>query len=586
MTIDLGAFGITGQKNVVTGLASNLDTQALVESLVAARQVPVTALEDKVTSNTSKLSAYAEMRSLLDQFKSAADALRNPPGFNTAGTNAFQSRQAFLTTNTTVAGSNYLGVSAGAGSLVGKHDITITNLAEAKTELSGTFTSETADVTEAASGTTAGMFSAGTFQINGTNVTIDDDFSLVDIRGAINGVSGTTGVSASIIKIADNDFRLQLQSNKTGLTNAYTITDTTGVLTEASFTQTQAAEDASITFNGQTITRSENTISDIVVGDSLTLSLFEETPVGTTVTAEIDEDTTAVKNAITTFVGAYNDFMIFAARQQERDENGNFKETAVLAQETPMRTAIDSIAAELSRVVSGVVGSTKTQLSDAGITFQDFPGDDETPAVSNTLTLDASVLDTALAADFEGVRKIFEFDFISDSSRFVAFSRNNQLNTTAFSIDLDASRAVGDQVRITYNDGTGNVTINADYTSTSVGNGTITGKAGTVLEGLTILYAGGDDTDTASVTVSQGIGDRVYNLLDDYLEDGGLLKVTETALQDENTDNNEEITDLNAKIETYRNRLLAEFAEVERAIAVANSTLQFLEAQSAARENS
>lgn len=583
MLIDFSNIKTYNGKTISSGTSSGLDTAAIMESLVNIKKLPITKLEDNIKLNQSKLSAFSEMRSLLTAFKTASDALRNPPGFNNASSNAFKTRQVFLSSNTAIPANTYIGVTAKSGAKVDNYTLTINHIAQAKTERSQSFTSKTASATEAAAGITSGMFSAGTFQINGKDITIAEGDSLIEIESAINAVSSQSKVSASIIQVADNDFRLSLKSTETGVANAYTITDNDGVLSEVTFSTTQIAEDAEITFNGITITRSSNTISDVV--DNITFSLFQETPVGTTLKAEIDENTSSVKESIATFVGAYNDLVTFASKQQEKDpETGLFVESAYLAKDSSLKSNINDVFNELSRAVSGLVSGAKSTLADIGITFQDYAGDDETPATKNILSLDETTLDAALSSDFEGVRKIFEFDFNPSSNKIAAYTRTNSLSVTSFSVDIDNTRTSGDQVRITYNDGSGNVTINADYSETPGAGGTIVGQEGTVLEGLTLLYSG-TGIDTVDVNLSQGIGDRLFNILENYLSEDGLLTSSENTLLEANTKKNEEITNLNSKLEEYRERLLAQYAAVEEAITRANSILQLLDAQAAALES-
>lgn len=579
--INLGSFGNIGGRSVGSGLASGLDTESLINSLVDARKISVTKLEDKVELNTNKLSAYSEMRGFLTSFKTALDGLRNAAGFDNDETNSFKARSVFLSSNTSVEGSTYMGVTAAAGAAIDSYEIEITNLAVAKSQLSQGFASKTASATEAAGGATAGMFSAGTIQLNGTLMTIEEGDSLIEIEANINSLSGTTGVSASIIQVADNDFRLNIKSVETGIANAFTIVDGASVMDEVTFVTT-AADDARLTFNNIPIQRASNTIDDIV--DDVTFSLFQPTPTlptPTVLTTEISTDNDSVKDAIITFIGAYNDFMTFAARQQERDTDGTYLDTAYLSKEPPLQAAMNDAMAYLSSSVSGVSG--KSMLSEIGITFYDYAGDDETPFTANLMTLDQTELDTALSEDYDGVRKVFEFDFNASSSKLGAYTRSNALDVTAFSVDIDDTRAVGDQVRITYTDANGVVqNINTDYTAVSGGGGTLVGQDGTVLEGFTMLYSG-DGTDVITVSLSQGIADKLYNSISGFLEDDGLIDTSEDALTTDNTRADDEITKKNTLIDQYRDRLLQQYSLLEETVTRMNSILQMLQAQADAQ---
>jgi flagellar hook-associated protein 2 len=583
-TINLGGFTNIGGKNVSSGIASGLDTKALVTSLVAAKQIPVTKLEDTVKLNTNKLTAYSTMTTLLTSFKDAANTLRNPPGFDTDATNAFKARQVYVSTNTGVAGNTYVGVVADAGAAADTYKLSITNLAVAKSQQStDIFTTKTGSVTEAALGTTQGQFSAGTFQLNGKDITLTAGQSLIEIQSSINALSSQTNVSASIVQVSSSNFQLTLKSTIPGIANAYTITDPDNVVSNVAFSTT-SADDARLTFNNTPIQRSTNTIDDIVSG--VTFSLYAATPTvpATTITTEVSNDTESVKSSLKTFIGAYNDFMSFAAKQQEKDTDGiTYKSTSYLAKENTLQTTISSITSELSRIVSGLAG--KTQLSDIGVTFDDTPATDTTPLIKNVMKLNETTLDKALTTDFNGVRKIFEFDFNASSSKLSPYTRSNALATTQFTADIDTSRATGDQVRITYKD-SDNVTqtTTVDYTAFDGGGGNISGKAGTALEGFTMLYSG-TGVDTITVNQSQGIGDKLFNVLDGILASDGILKTSASALTDMSSRKNDEITKLNSQIESYRSNLLDLYSRLEDAITKSNSILQMLSAQVDAQNN-
>lgn len=117
-------------------------------------------------------------------------------------------------------------------------------------------------------------------------------------------------------------------------------------------------------------------------------------------------------------------------------------------------------------------------------------------------------------------------------------------------------------------------------------SGTIKGSAGGEFEGLTLVYAGAGATDSVSVTLTQGIADRVNNLILSYLqEESGFLDLEITTLTDDNDDLNTEIDELTEKINAYRDKLYNQYAGLESALASINSILQLLDAQAEARNN-
>lgn len=424
----------------------------------------------------------------------------------------------------------------------------------------------------------------------GVNINLVEGDDLEDIAGKINSQSSTSNVTASVIKVADNDYRLSIQSSLTGIENAYKIND----VIDDTFTSTvvfnpiQVEQDASIEFNGQTITRSTNSITDIVKG--VNFNLFQETPLATTLKVDIDKNVAAVKDTIKELVTLYNDFKSFAAEQQLVNEDGTVDEKAFLKDSKVLNNSLTSLGSEISRIVNGILSGNPRALADAGITLVDIPGDDAadppTPTVKNALFLDETKLVSLLSSNFEGVRKVFEFDFnSSQNDKIQVYSRTNALTISAIeSLDIDVGRATGDQVRVTYKDSDGILrVINADYTANSQG-GLISGQSGTVIEGLKLTYVG-DGTDIITdVKFTQGIADRLYNVVDPTVISGGTIDSEVEDLNEENTRLTSDIARIDDQVAFYRDNLIRKFGALERLISKANNALAFLEADSAARK--
>ncbi len=237
----------------------------------------------------------------------------------------------------------------------------------------------------------------------------------------------------------------------------------------------------------------------------------------------------------------------------------------------------------MSRVVDGLGTGNPSRLADLGVTFSDYPGDEETPFTRNILTLDEDKLDSALAADFDAVAKVFQFNMTADDPNLQVFSRTNALGVSSFSLNIDQTNQV---FEATYDPGTGPVTIQLDKTDLGSGSIILKGQSGTVLEGLTLIYSDTIDT-TVNVNISQGIGDRVYNALGAMLEDDvGAVdsELSSIAADDERWQ--QEIGRIDDIVETFRQRLLEQFSALETAISRANTLLQSLDAQQQAQNNS
>lgn len=456
---------------------------------------------------------------------------------------------------------------------VGSSDLTVDNSTDADTLATNIQTFLT-DNTVAVAQETVEPFRPGTFQLGGVDITIEEGDSLTTIRSKINSVSTTSGVSAEIIEVSSGNFSLQLKATTTGTDNA--ISEFAGGLLTfgndaESFTETQAAEDATFTFDGLAITRQTNTFDDLI--DDVSITLLQDSGVEES-TLEIEADSTVAQNGIVDFLNAYNDLKTFVAVQTERDENGDFVETAVLGDESLLRETLTSVDNQLTALVSGLQSGAKQTLFNIGISFTDFEGDDETPPVANIFEVDFDLLENSFAADFDEVRRLFEFDFSSNSTDLSVFGTSNDVTLTNFKLDIDVDRPEGDQVRVLDAD-TDEFLFNADVTKT----GLIVGADGTSIEGLQLVYTG-DGTDVITVSLSQGTADKIFNILDSVLEDDtGAVDITIESYLDDINELEEDETDITNEIDLERNRLLERFSGLEAAIAQFNSVLTFLEAQ-------
>src|SRR3954449_7231017 len=96
----------------LTGTASNIDTQGLVDALVQAKQQPAVQLKAKITKNEAKVAAYGDLKDLLQKLQSAVASLRNPPGLLGVQDNIFEKKDVFYSSSTTTSPASLLSVSA------------------------------------------------------------------------------------------------------------------------------------------------------------------------------------------------------------------------------------------------------------------------------------------------------------------------------------------------------------------------------------------------------------------------------------------------------------------------------------------
>jgi flagellar hook-associated protein 2 len=192
------------------GAGSGVLTQTVIDQLKAAdTKSIITPIDNKITLQQQKSSAISLLDSLLTTFKSSASALDDDA--------LYQKR--------TVSG-NTSGVSVTAKSGVDVQSFSISNVTLAQKNVleSGTFLSDTAKIASG-SGTMKMTVGGLSYSIDYTSAT-----SLTDLKNSINTVAGSS-VRASILQVGTNDYRLVMNSQKTGADQNIVISDSsTGTL--------------------------------------------------------------------------------------------------------------------------------------------------------------------------------------------------------------------------------------------------------------------------------------------------------------------------------------------------------------------
>lgn len=379
------------------GTGSGLDLEGILTKLMTVEQLPLTQLANKEAGLQSKLSAFGTLQGSLSGLQTAAQALKNTSTFTAA--------------KTSVSDSSVLSAVANAGAAVGTYSISVGQLAQAQ-----------AVRTNSSYAATTETFNTGTISISvGGAPAIDvaisaSNNSLSGIRAAINAANA--GVTASIVNDGTTN-RLLLVSNTTGLTagtvsvNVYGEAAGTGThsltdLNSANLVQTQAPQDADFSVNGLHVTRSSNTVSDVI--ENATLNLTKAGTLATPVTAQltISKDSTATQTALTNFVSAYN-----AAIKQIQTltaYDAANKKGSVLTGDSTLRTISSQLTALIFNPVTGLSGGIST-LSDVGISFKK----------DGTLTLNTTKAQAALSDSTKDVAGLFTSTTSGNLGAGVAF---------------------------------------------------------------------------------------------------------------------------------------------------------------------
>lgn len=185
------------------GLISGLETESIITAIMNVEKAPISKLQQKQAVFQSKISSYGMVKSSLSSIQSAITALKNAdtfaPGYTSTSSN-----------------KDILGVSVSNADTVsaGTYRIKVNQLATSAQMTSNTYTESSSTVGQ---GTIHFQVGDGEKQ----SVVIDsDNQTLADIATAINDAN--IDVSASVLRVADNDYRLSLTAKDTGKDINYT----------------------------------------------------------------------------------------------------------------------------------------------------------------------------------------------------------------------------------------------------------------------------------------------------------------------------------------------------------------------------
>ncbi|MDP1603544.1 MAG: flagellar filament capping protein FliD [Legionella sp.] len=269
-------------------ISTGIDVNTIVSSLMETERLQLTKLSQSRNLYESQLNQYGKLNSLIKQF---SDSLSNLT--STLNTNSYKVNSSDNSVVSTVLSTQM--------AAPGQHSLEITQLAKSHQLSSMDFSSRSDAL--GVSGTLD--LSSGT---DNFSLSIDSGDSLEKIRDNINISQNNQGISASILATTSGsgtpEFRLILSARETGVAHEIFLSGDASAQLDLTHV-ISVPKDAIFKFDGFDVTRSSNTISDLL--DGITLTLNKESSTATIQILPDDENRTAnAKTAITTLVNNYN----------------------------------------------------------------------------------------------------------------------------------------------------------------------------------------------------------------------------------------------------------------------------------------
>jgi flagellar hook-associated protein 2 len=376
------AVGATASAPItVTGLASGLNTSAIIAALMNVEREPVVHLTEEQAKLQAAQSQLQGIQSSLQQLSFSASEFNLPSLFETSQT---------VTSNepTRVSAS----VTSGAG--VGGYEVEVTKLANSA-QRTFTFTGPTKE---------------GTITIDGQEFTVTAGESAKQLAGAINSDSHAT-VYAAVLEGGT----VVLSSRATGNTGSefIKVTDPTGTLTEVAGTAKEGAN-AEFKVDGVAGSSSSNTVTNAIAGVTLTLGGL--TPAGP-VTIDVQApgpSTSAVEAQVKSFISLYNSTVgaiqtQLATKPPARPTNVSEFATGTLFGDLELTGLVDNMRVAMYEPIAGLEGGLSSPL-DIGISTGAPSGRGATSqaTLEGQLTLEPAKLAEALKTNPAGVQKMLQ----------------------------------------------------------------------------------------------------------------------------------------------------------------------------------
>jgi flagellar hook-associated protein 2 len=366
----------------LTGLASGLNTNEIINAMMAVEREPVAHLTNQQTKLQAQQTMLRQLQGSLQGLAFSAADLASPVLFETA--------QA-------VSSSNPSQISAlgtkGAG--VGGYEVNVTQLANSA-QRTFTFTSPAA---------------ADTLTIDGQEISVKAGASIQEVVNAINSDSSATVYAAAL-----EEGTIVLSNRESGNTGEgfIAVSDSAGALTEVAG-KAKPGKDAEYTVDGVAGTSSSNTVKNAIAG--VTLSLNALTTVSGPVTINVAAPGPSVSNItaqVESFVKLYNSTIgtihnQLTTKPPENPQTASELGTGTLFGDSDLGSLLTSMRQTIYTPIEGL-SAEMASLADIGVSTGSGSGSavPSAGAVEGELKLNASKLSEAIQSNPAGVEKMLQ----------------------------------------------------------------------------------------------------------------------------------------------------------------------------------
>ena len=368
----------------VGGIATGLDTNSIIDQLLAIDRQPETLLTQQSTIETARQAALKSVQTSMQALQTAAQALRNP--------SVWANSQSVTSSNPTAVSAVLTGGAAAGGFQIGVQRLASADQVTQRTSLAAANGDDTLHI-QVGAGTVA-------------NVSVSSGDTLATIASKINS-NTSSQVYASVV-----NNKLVLSGQVTGAANTISVTSDSTLASDLGVTQSLVANDAQYTINGQAMTSATNTVSNGLAGVSLTLNGTTSSDATLVVSAPAP-NTNTITTAIQGFVTAYNSTvdLVYGLVNDPKVANPTTdadREAGMLQGDPQLLSILSNLRSSVTTTMSGGTGGMN-YLGNIGLSTGAPVGSGtiSQDSLEGKLTLDTTKLQSALASNFNGVKSLF-----------------------------------------------------------------------------------------------------------------------------------------------------------------------------------
>lgn len=368
--------------STVSGVGSNIDTQAIVKSLVDAEKVPKqTQINTASQKATTTLSSIGKIQAALDAFRGALDSMTKDSSFTGLTGSSSDEKTATMTASNTASNGSFR--------------LVVDQLAQASKLSSKNFAGGTSTVINSTDkATTLTITQSG----KAYDVSVPPGATLQQVRDSINTQFGTSGLSANI-QTDSNGSRLILTSTTMGTGSDLTLSGTSGL--DVGSTVVDYPKDAQYSIDGVASVSKTNNIEGALSGVNIKLVAVSTFKTGTSgdknaTLITVSTNNAALKSGVKGFLDSYNALMTAMNAETKVTKNLDGSTTpAALTGDSTMRSLQAAIRNEFNEL-SGT-GQFKS-LAQFGIS---------TSSTTGLLTIDDKKWDAAVKTNGADINSMF-----------------------------------------------------------------------------------------------------------------------------------------------------------------------------------